>query len=83
MELGLRDPFRVCGTIHARYTARVPFGNAAWDTRIPGGGELGLRVGYAWGSRVTRGYVGWKSTHGAWDWRAAWTPRGNPPQVLI
>ena len=55
VELGLRDPFRACGTIHSPYTARVPFGNAAWDTRIPGGGELGLRVGYAWGPRVTRG----------------------------
>ena len=27
-----------------RYTARVPFGNVAWDTRIPGGGDLGFRV---------------------------------------
>ena len=28
------------------------------------------------GPRVTRGHVAWKSTHGAWVWRAAWTPRG-------
>ena len=35
---------------------------------IPGGGERG--------PRVTRGHVGRKSTHGAWVWHAAWTPRG-------
>ena len=58
-----------------RYTAWVPFGNAAWDTRIPGGGERG--------PRVTCGHVAWKSTHGAWKRRAAWTPRGKESEVPI
>ena len=56
---------------HVRDNTRVvkPRGSLSGTLRgIPGGGERG--------PRVTRGHVGWKSTHGAWVWHAAWTPRG-------
>ena len=55
---------------------------------------LGLRVGLLGGNpRMARGYgtprgrrvgtSGLKSTHGAWVWRAAWTPRGIYAQVPL
>ena len=61
VELGLR--------VRDNTRAVKPRGSLSGTLRgIPGGGERG--------PRVTRGHVGRKSTHGAWVWHAAWTPRG-------
>ena len=65
----VRDNTRVELDVRDNTRAVKPRGSLSGTLRgIPGGGERG--------PRVTRGHVGWKSTHGAWVWHAAWTPRG-------
>ena len=69
VELDVRDNTRVELDVRDNTRAVKPRGSLSGTLRgIPGGGERG--------PRVTRGHVGWKSTHGAWVWHAAWTPRG-------
>ena len=69
VELDVRDNTRVELDVRDNTRAVKPRGSLSGTLGgIPGGGERG--------PRVTRGHVGWKSTHGAWVWHAAWTPRG-------